>query len=152
MGLPKKDEQLLQASKVELVRKGFTPYNRLEDKSGVYGYIMHAPGASGEAFYFAAKKSLYGGLASFMEVLVRRAEDHDGWLLLYRGDEREFLVFDSEYVSERGEESRGKSKKREVSWLELPASDGVTLSEFSMRNERPEMAAQTRPTGLDRYY
>lgn len=149
-------DELLQEARTRLHKRGFTTFRSFKDKGGVYAYIMHKRPLVEQQFYLVAKHKLYEPrdsppLASFIQKIVRRADDHDGWLLLYHHSESEFWVFDSEYVRENAEDSTGKSKSHTVDWYELPIDHGTRLDPFLGQNERPDTIDDTRPTGLDRW-
>lgn len=111
----------------------------------------------GETYIGVAKERPVGGLASFMQQVVRRAADQDVLLVEFFGDSptlADAYVFRPDTVLQEGSESRGASKKDvQTDWYELPLDHGVLLGDYVSGREVPPAPAREkeRPVGITDY-
>jgi len=82
-------------------------------------------------FVLVAKKYAHKSNASFMKLVITGAKRHGFVPAFYTAREGEIYVFDAEMYDEKGIESHGDSKKEaDVTWLERPLEDAVTIEEY----------------------
>lgn len=139
---------MIRRAKDRLVDAGGVPVSSYNDTTGVWGYNVRI---AEDSFILVAKQFDYKDNASFLLEAVDRAVANDHWLLFYNGSGSTYTVFDPENVSQNGTPSEGWSRTRNAQWLEIPMDEGVGLSEFVQRNERPKSVDDTSGVGLDRW-
>lgn len=101
------------------------------DDQGRYAFRVHV---QGKPFIVAAKKYLVDGTASFMESkVVKRATDHNAYLLLFVQEGGRRLVFDPETVLKDGVPSSPSDSPRAArgeAWLDVTTSHAVDFQNW----------------------
>ena len=95
-----------------------------------------------ELFSLRGKEYRYKNRASFGVEQVTEANENNYILLSYIQKDKEFYVFDAEYILQNGSKYTQPSKhsvSRE--WIEVDGSVGVTLTEYLKGNKKPKSIA-----------
>lgn len=138
---------MIHEAKRLLVDGGADLVARLEDSTGLYAYLVRIEGTT---FYLVAKAYADEGRISVMEEIVYRGVGGGTLILWYNDDDdlANFLVVDPRWLREHGTPSTGRSKTREVDWLEVDADAAVSLTDYIARRERPKVPDGTETTYL----
>ncbi|UTF55953.1 hypothetical protein [Natronosalvus rutilus] len=132
-------DSLLGRVKRQIVTWGWKLQRTYRDDHGAY--CVRAT-YRGQTFYCVAKETAHQGLASFGPRVTKRAADTDSLLVEFFGEEPrlgEAYVFDPAFVLEVADESRGASKKGQITtWYELPLDHGAILGDVVSGRDEPD--------------
>lgn len=135
--------KLITKSAKLLEQREYTQLTSAQDRQRKSGGITHtifAHDGTGEQFLVRAKDRVYKGLAPFGTGMVEHGCSERCKLVIYFDDRETFYVFDPFHVRENGEVAENYSKRPDIrEWLEVPLSDGCTLSDYADGRKRPEI-------------
>lgn len=141
------DTLLVKAAKI-LAGRGATPIKRVPDLIEDRGYTHALVDYEGTRFSLRSKEYRYKDLGSFGLEQVEQAAEQGHTLLSYIDRDESFTVYDAGYLLDEGKTYNQPSQKSvSRTWVEVPAENGVSLSEFVYGKKPTTLAGENATLG-----